>query len=187
MSSLGNHAVRGEGVPERRGPGHPKGSGKKTEASEMSPLASRKCGRPKGSRNQKTLVALAVAAAAPTTTATAGAAMALGDEGVPGKWGPGRPRGSGRKTAPTAVAAPSSPRRHRRPPGSKNKKTLASLGAAASNSVRPRATTSPPNGPSRLWPEKSARQPSAYISAEGWSTCIIPVLAGAQDLLRLPS
>jgi hypothetical protein len=35
--------------------------------------------------------------------------------------------------------------------------------------------------------EKPALQPLAYISAEGWSTCIIPVLAGAWDLLRLPS
>jgi hypothetical protein len=42
-------------------------------------------------------------------------------------------------------------------------------------------------GPSRLWLEKPALQPPAYISAEGWSTCIIPVLAGARDLLRLPS
>jgi hypothetical protein len=63
MSSLGNPAVGGEGVPEKRGPGRPKGSGKKTEAPEMSPPASWKCGRPKGSRNQKTLEALAAAAA----------------------------------------------------------------------------------------------------------------------------
>jgi hypothetical protein len=35
--------------------------------------------------------------------------------------------------------------------------------------------------------EKPVLQPLAYISAEGWSTCIIPVLAGARDLLRLPS
>jgi hypothetical protein len=32
-----------------------------------------------------------------------------------------------------------------------------------------------------------ALQPPAYISAQGWSTCIIPVLAGARDLLRLPT
>jgi hypothetical protein len=47
--------------------------------------------------------------------------------------------------------------------------------------------TLPPDGPSRLRSEKPALQPPAYISAEGWSTCIIPVLAGARDLLRLPS
>jgi hypothetical protein len=35
--------------------------------------------------------------------------------------------------------------------------------------------------------EKPALQLLAYISAKGWSTCIIPVLAGARDLLRLPS
>jgi hypothetical protein len=34
---------------------------------------------------------------------------------------------------------------------------------------------------------KPALQPPAYISAEGWSTFIIPMLAGAKDLLRLPS
>jgi hypothetical protein len=53
--------------------------------------------------------------------------------------------------------------------------------------VRPRAAASPPVGPSWPWLEKLALQPPAYISAEGWSICIIPMLAGAQDLLRLPS
>jgi hypothetical protein len=32
-----------------------------------------------------------------------------------------------------------------------------------------------------------ALQPPAYTLAEGWSTFIVPVLAGAKDLLRLPS
>jgi hypothetical protein len=45
----------------------------------------------------------------------------------------------------------------------------------------------PPLGPSRPWLEKSALQPPEYISAQGWSTCIIPVLAGARDHLRLPT
>jgi hypothetical protein len=184
MSSLGGSAVGGEGILEKRGPGRPKGSGKKIEAPELTPPASRKRGRPKGSRNQKTLAALAVAAA-PITTATAGAAPALCGEGVPKKRAPGCTRGSGRKTAPTAAAAPSLPRRRGRPPGSKNTRTLAPLGAAASNSTSPRAATSPPAGPSRLRPEKPALQPPAYILAEGWSTCIVPILAGAKDLLRL--
>jgi hypothetical protein len=30
-------------------------------------------------------------------------------------------------------------------------------------------------------------QPLAYTSAEGWSTFIVPVLAGAKDHFRLPS
>jgi hypothetical protein len=34
---------------------------------------------------------------------------------------------------------------------------------------------------------KPALQPPAYISAEGWSTYIIPALARSRDLLRLPS
>jgi hypothetical protein len=187
MSSLSGSTVGGDGVLEKRGPGRPKRSGKKTEAPEMTPPASRKRGRPKGSRNQKTLAALAAAAAAPATTAVTGVAMALGGEGVPGKRGPGHPMGSGRKTATTIAAAPSSSRCRGQPLGSKNKKTLAALGATASKSARPRVTTSHPAGPSRLRPEKLALQPPAYISAEGWSTCIVPVLAGAKDLLRLPS
>jgi hypothetical protein len=32
-----------------------------------------------------------------------------------------------------------------------------------------------------------ALQPPAYTSAEGWSTFIVPVLAGAKDRLRHPS
>jgi hypothetical protein len=155
----------------------------------MMPPVSQKHGHPKGSRNQKTLVALAVAAAAatPTTTAATGVALALGGEGVLGKRGPGHPKGSRRKTAPTTAAAPSSSRCHGWPPGSKNKKTLTALGAAAPNSARLHAATSPPDGLSQLRSEKPALQPPAYISAEGWSTCIVPVLTGAQDLLRLPS
>jgi hypothetical protein len=136
----------------------------------MMPPASRKRGRPKGSRNQKTLEALAATAAAavPTITTATRAALALVGEGAPKKWGPGCPRWSGRKTAPTTVAAPSSPRRRGRPLGSKNTKTLAALGATASNSARPRVATSPPDGLSRLRPEKPALQPPAYTSAEGW-------------------
>jgi hypothetical protein len=134
------------------------------------------------------LAALAAAATtATTTTATTGAALAPGGEGVTEKRGPSHPRKRGRKDAPTGTAGPSPSCRRGRPPGSKNKKTLAALEAAASNSVRPHAVTSSLGGPSRLWPEKLALQPPAYISAEGWSTCIVPVLAGAQDLLRLPS
>jgi high mobility group AT-hook protein 2 len=176
MSSLSGSAAEGEG------------SGKKTEAPEMAPPASWKRGRPKGSRNKKTLAALAATAAtAVTPTAATGVALAPGGEGVPKRRGPGRPRKGGRKDAPTPVAASSPSRRRGRPPVSKNKKTLAALGAAASGSARPRTATSSPSGPSRLQPEKPALQPPAYLSTEGWSTCIVPILAGAQNLLRLPS
>jgi hypothetical protein len=180
MSSLSGSAIGGDKVPER--------SEKEAEAPEMSPPASRKRGRPKGSRNKKTLEALAaMAAAAPSTSVAPRATGVPGDAGVPERRGPGRPKGSRRKTAPTMVAAPSSPRHRGRPPGSKNKKAPAALGAIASTSARPRAAISPPVGPSRPWLEKPALQPLAYISAEGWSTCIIPVLAEARDLRRLPS
>jgi hypothetical protein len=104
MSSLSGSAAGGDKILE--------GSEKEAKAPEMTPPASWKHGRPKGSRNKKTLEALAAAAAiAPFTSAVTRAARAPGDMGVPGKRGPGRPKGSGRKTAPAAVATPSSPRR----------------------------------------------------------------------------
>jgi hypothetical protein len=168
MSSLSGSAVGDEG------------SRKKTEVPEMATPAPQKRGRPKGIRNKKTLAALAAAnATAATATAATGVALAPGGEGIPERWGPGRPRKRGRKDAPIAATASSPSHRRGRPPGSKNKKTLAALGAAASDSARPRAATSSPGGPSQLRPEKLALQPPAYLSAEGWSTCIVPVLAGA--------
>jgi hypothetical protein len=180
MSSLSGSAVGSDKIPE--------GSEKEAKAPEMTPPASRKRGHPKGSHNRKTLEALtATAAIAPSTSVATRATRASGDVGIPGKRGPGRPKGSRRKTAPAAAATPSLPRRRGRPPGSKNKKTLAASGAVVSNFARSRATTPPPGGSSLLRSEKLALQPPAYISAEGWSTCIIHVLARARDLLRLPS
>jgi hypothetical protein len=180
MSFLSGSTIGGDKIPE--------GSEKGAKASDMTPPVSQKRGRPKGSHNKKTLEALTAATAvAPSTSAVTRAARAPDDVGVSEKRGPSHPKGSGKKTTLTATAAPSSPRYHGRPPGSKNKKTLATLGAAASNFARSRAMALPPDGPSRLRSEKPALQPPAYISAEGWSTCIIPVLAGAWDLLRLPS
>jgi hypothetical protein len=103
----------------------------------------------RGAAIKKTLEALAVmAAAAPSTSVAPRATGAPGDVGVSEKRGPDRPKGSGRKTASAAAAAPSSPRRRGRPPGSKNKKAPAALGAIASTSARPRAVASPPVGPS---------------------------------------
>jgi hypothetical protein len=180
MSSLGGSTASGNKVPGR--------SEKEAKAPEMAPPASRKCGRPKGSHNKKTLEALAAATAvAPSTFVATRATRAPGDAGVPEKRGPGRLKGSGKKTAPATPATPSLPCRHGHPPGSKNKKTLAALGAATSTFAKSRAVASPPDGPLRLWSEKPALQPPAYILAEGWWTCLIPMLAGAQDLLRLPS
>jgi hypothetical protein len=180
MSSLSGSAASGDKIPE--------GSKEEVEAPETTPSTSRKRGRPKGSRNKSTLEDLAAKAAAAASTSVAPqAAGAPSDAGVPEKWRPSHLKGSGSKTASAAAAAPSSPRRRGRPLGSKNKKAPAAFRATASTSVRPRAAASPPVRPSRPWLEKPALQPPAYISAEGWSTCIIPVLAGARDLLRLPS
>jgi hypothetical protein len=177
MSSLGGPGIGGEGAPEKRRPGRPKGSGKKP--------VSRKRGHPLGSRNQKTLVALAAAAAAgPAVAASIGAALAVGGVDVPRKRGPGRPKGSKKKAATVAP----SPGHHRgRPPGSKNKKTLVAFAATASGSGRPGVGASSLAGPSRLRPTLPSLQPPVYTSVEGWSTFIVLVLAGPEDRLRLPS
>jgi hypothetical protein len=153
MSSLSGSATSGGKVPmegdERNG------------APETSPRVSRKRGRPKGSHNKKTLEALAArAAVAPSTSAALQANGAPGDAGVLVRRGPGRPKGSGRKSAPTAADAPSSSRRRGRPPGNKNKKAPAVFKVAATP-TRPHAATSPPLGPSRPWLEKPALQPPA--------------------------
>jgi hypothetical protein len=144
-------------------------------------------GRPKGSRNKSTLEALtAKAAAAASTSVVPQATGVPSDAGVPEKRRPGRPKGSGKKTASTAAAAPSSSHHRGRPPGSKNKKAPTVFRVAATP-VGPRAVAPPPLGPSRPWLEKPVLQPPEYISAQGWSTCIIPVLADGRDLLRLPT
>jgi hypothetical protein len=179
MSSPSGSTASGDKVPE--------GNKEEVKLPETAPSTSRKHGHPKGSRNKSTLEALAVkAAAAASTSVPPQATGAPSDAGVPEKWRPGRPKGSGKKTASADAAAPSSSRRHGRPLGSKNKKAPAVFKVAATP-ARPRAATPPLLDPSRPWLEKLALQPPAYISAQGWSTCIIPVLAGAQDLLRLPT
>jgi hypothetical protein len=163
------------------------GSKEEVKALETAPSTSQKRGRPKGSRNKSTLEALAAKAATAASTSVAPqATRAPSDVGVPEKRRPSHPKGSGKKTASTAAAAPSSSHHRGRPPGSKNKKAPTVFKVAATP-ARPRAVTPPSLGPSRPWLKKLALQPLAYISAQGWSTCIIPVLAGAQDLLRLPT
>jgi hypothetical protein len=165
----------------------PEGSKEEVEAPEMAPCASRKHGHPKGNRNKSTLEALAAKAAAAASSSVASqAAGASGDAGIPKKRRPGRPKGSRKKTASAAAAAPSSSRRRGQPLGSKNKNAPAVFRVAATP-AGPRAAVSPPLGPSRPWLEKPTLQPPTYISAQGWSTYIIPVLAGSRDLLRLPS
>jgi hypothetical protein len=165
----------------------PEGSKEEVEAPETAPSTSQKRGRPKGSRNKSTLEALAAKAAAAASTSVAPqTAGASGDTGIPEKRRPGRPKGRGKKTASAAAAAPSSSRRRGRPLRSKNKKAPTVFRVAAAP-AGPRAVASPPLGPSRPWLEKPALQPPAYVSVQGWSTCIIPALAGSRDLLHLPS
>jgi hypothetical protein len=118
MSSLEGPGTGGEGAPEKRRPGRPKGREKKAESPVATPLVSRKRGRPLGSRNLKTLAALAAVAAtvpavaasvgaAPAVAASVGAVPAVGGVDVPRKRGPGRPKGSKKKTAMVAAVAPS--------------------------------------------------------------------------------
>jgi hypothetical protein len=179
MSSPSGSTASGDKVPE--------GSKEEVEVPETAPSTSRKRGRPTGSRNKSTLEALAVKAATAASTSVAPQATgAPSDVGVPEKRRPGRPKGSGKKTASAAAAAPSSSRRRGRPPGSKNKKAPVVFKVTATP-ARPRVATPPPLGPSRPWLEKPALHPPTYISAQGWSTCIIPMLAGSRDLLRLPT
>jgi hypothetical protein len=179
MSSPSGSAASDDKVPE--------GSKEEVKAPEMAPSTSRKHGRPKGSHNKRTLEALtAKATTAASTSVVPQATGAPSNAGVSEKRRPGRPKASGKKTASAAAAAPSSSHRRGRPPGSKNKKAPAVFKVAATP-ARPRMMTPPPLGPSRPWLEKLALQPPAYISAQGWSTCIIPVLAGARDILRLPT
>jgi hypothetical protein len=166
MSSLSGSAIGGVKISDR--------SEKEAQVPETVAPASRKRGRPKGSRNKKTLEALAAAATvAPSSSIATQAARALGDAGIPKKRGPGRPKGSRKKAASAAATAPSSPCCRGRPPGSKNKRM------STSSFTRSHAAASPPDGPLQLWSEKPVLQPPAYISAKGWSTRIIPVLARA--------
>jgi hypothetical protein len=178
MSSPSHSSASSDKVPE--------GDREEVEVPETAPSAPRGCGRPKGSRKKSTLEALAAkAAAAASSSVMPRATGAPSDAGILEKRKPGRPKGSGKKTALAAVAAPSSSRRGR-PPGSKNKKapTIFRVDATPAG---PRATAPPRLGPSRPWLEKPALHPPEYISAQGWSTCIIPVLAGARDPLCLPT
>jgi hypothetical protein len=154
---------------------------------ETAPSVSQKRGRLKGNRNKSTLEALAAKATATASTSAAPrAARASGDAGVLEKRRPGHPKGSGKKTASAVAAAPSSSRRRGRPLGSKNKKAPAVFRVAATP-AGPRAVAPPQLGPLRSWLEKPALQPPTYILAQGWTTCIIPALAGSRDLLCLPS
>jgi hypothetical protein len=161
MSSPRGPNTRGEGISGKRGPGRPKGSGKKIASPATMPLVSRKRGRPMRPR--------------------------LPPPPPPQLLSGRCPRGSGKKAASAATAAPSPARRHGRPPGIKSKQTLAALAATASSSAGPNVAASSPAGLSWPQPVLPLLQPPAYTSAEGWSTFIVPVLAGARDRLRLPS
>jgi hypothetical protein len=109
-----------------------------------------------------------------------------GGEGVSEKQRSSHPKGSGKKVV-AAVTAPSSAHRCGCPPSSKNKKTLAALAAAASRFAGPSTAASLLAGSSWLRSMMPVLQLPAYILAEGWSTLIVPMLAGAEDRLRLPS
>jgi hypothetical protein len=93
------------------------GSGRRTEAPEMAPPAPQKRGRPKGSRNKKTLAALeAVAATTVTPTAAAGVALAPGGERAPSRRGPaarGKEEGATRRRWRPLLRRPAAAGGHR--------------------------------------------------------------------------
>jgi hypothetical protein len=87
-----------------------------------------------------------------------------------------------------APAVPSSAPCRGQPLGSRNKKTLAALVAAATGSIGQGAAASSSVGPLRLRPVlPPVHQPPVYASAEGWTTFLVVVLGKYKDCLRLPS
>jgi hypothetical protein len=66
--------------------------------------------------------------------------------------GPRRPRGSVKKIGTAAAAMPPSAPRRGRPPGSRNKKTVATLAAATAGTTGPATAAAAPVTLSRFWP-----------------------------------
>jgi hypothetical protein len=81
------------------------------------------------------------------------------------------------------VASPSAPCPRGRPPGSRNKKTLAAIMAATAAAGGLAAATATAAGPSRHPP---ARQSPTYTSVNGYVTFLVLVLAWSEDRLCLP-
>jgi hypothetical protein len=93
--------------------------------------------------------------------------------------GPGSLHGGSKKAGMATVAAyPSVPRPRGRPPGSRNKKTMAATVAAGPTAAAAMVGT--------LW-LPPVHQPLAYTSVAGYVSFLVPVLAGSGDRLRLPS
>jgi hypothetical protein len=116
---------------------------------------------------------------------------AAGGARAPEKRKRGRPLGSGKKAREEVEVTLPVPRRHGCPPGSKNKKTLAVVAAAAAASsfvdvatVGSSAVVAAVAGPSA--PALADALP-AYTPVEWYRCFIVSVLPGAMGLLRLPS
>jgi hypothetical protein len=91
------------------------------------------------------------------------------------------------------ATTPSVPRKHGRPLGSRNRKTLAVLVAAAATVSTEAATTAATGnssgivaGVARQSRRPPKKQQPAYTSVNGYTTFLVPLWAGSEELLPLP-
>jgi hypothetical protein len=152
MSSPRGPDAGGESVPEKRGPGHSKGSGKKAAMPATMPPESRKRGRPKGSCTKKILAALA-AAAAPLPQLLSGLLRLLVARALQGNGGPVTRRGAGRGQC------------RRRPP------LLRRLAAADGHRAARIRKLLLHSGPLSLAPRGPARRPLLRLVHLGFNQC----------------
>jgi hypothetical protein len=147
----------------------------------------RKCGHPQGSRNKKTLAALAAAAAASATAgplrighssfnatassgtvamAVGGAALSMAATSVAGLTG--TPLQAAAALVGAAMAFGTAPL------------GLAGLDIGGSSSAAAKKARAPP-------PRPPTRQRLSYVLKHGFATVVVPLLAGSRERLPLPA
>jgi hypothetical protein len=163
--------------------GRPLGSLNKAKDPAATPPVPRRRGRPPGSRNKKTLEALAAAAAAEpfgaghstavvaapggaVALATANAAVPAAATSIAGLTGTPLEAAAALVGAAMALGAA--------PPGLAGLSVGGSSSAAAS-----KARTRPPRPPFRQW--------LSYVPKHGFATSVVPLLAGCNERLPLPA
>jgi hypothetical protein len=185
MSALGATSGAGVGTTDRPGGhkhGRPLESQNKVRDPAVMPLVPQKCGRPPGSRNKKTLAALAAAAtmepfgASHSNTLIAapggGAAMAVANAAVPAAATSiagltGTPLEAAAALVGAAMALGAAP------PGL----TAENVGSS-SRAATGKAKTRPPHPPSRQW--------LSYIPKHGFTTSVCPCWLGVRSVCRSP-
>jgi hypothetical protein len=151
------------------------------------PPVSRKRGRPQGSRNKKTLAALAAAAAASATAGPLQIGRSSFNAAAPGGTVAAAAGGAAISTAATSVAGlTGTPLQAAAalvgaamafgaaPPG------LAGLDAGGSSSAVAKKARAPP-------PRPPTRQRLSYVPKHGFATTVVPLLAGSGERLPLPA